>query len=110
MEKEYIIKSNIEIEQLINKKQSIASKYFIAYYQTNETNHLRLAISVSKKNGNAVERNYQKRRIREIMRSYKDTLLLDILIIARKNSMSIEFTELKEQIEYLINKIRRNNA
>ena len=107
MEKEYIIKSNQEIEELIKKKQSVVSKYFIIYYQSNETNHLRLCVSVSKKNGNAVERNHQKRRIKEVLRSYKDTLPLDVLLIAKKNSMEIDFNELKKQIDYVISKLNK---
>lgn len=107
MNKDYIIKSNQEIENLVQKKNTIASKYFILYYQHNETNHLRVCVSVSKKNGNAVMRNYQKRRIKEVLRIYKDILSFDILLVAKKSSMEIDFTELKKQIEYVIMKVNK---
>jgi len=107
MNRKYSLKQNKEIEQLVRYKISVGNKYYAIYYHKHD-GEPQIAFSVSKKNGNAVERNYQKRVIKEIVRSNIDSLKgLKILIIVKPSSKDLSFGEKKENIEYLINKIRK---
>ena len=103
MEKEYRVKKNTEIEQIIKGKRRIGNQYLTLYYKKSETNHFRLAVSVSKKIGDAVTRNHEKRRIREIFRQYKAQMLpYDILVVSKKESLIINLNELNDSIYKLL--------
>ena len=103
MEKEYRVKKSQEIENILANKNKVGSKNFTIYQKNNETNHYRLAISVSKKCGNAVIRNRHKRRIREIIR-HQSLLDCDIFIIAKISSTELTFSEMEKEILYLLRK------
>ena len=64
----------------------------------------RLAISVSKKIGSAVVRNRIKRRFREIFRGIKLSQSYDIVVLARRGSAVVNFSELKGSTVDLLNK------
>ena len=73
MNHKYTLKKNHEIKKLVEKPyQSVGNKYFVVYYQDSEST--KIAVSVSKKLGTAVFRNYQKRIVREILRRNFDLL------------------------------------
>lgn len=61
-------------------------------------------MSVSKKIGNAVVRNRLKRQIRAIMRDYDIISNVDIFIIARNKILSIDYHQMKSDIERLLKK------
>ena len=61
MKKEYRIKKSTDIELVLKHKNSVGNKNYIIYIMKNsEAKHFRLAMSVSKKLGDAVTRNRQK--------------------------------------------------
>ena len=63
-------------------------------------------MSVSKKLGNAVVRNHQKRLIRQVFTKYKSEIQsFDIFVIARHNSINLTYSEVESNIAYLIKKI-----
>ena len=103
MEKEYRVKKGKEIENILSNKKRIGNNNFTIYYKRNETGHFRLAISVSKKNGNAVMRNKEKRVIREIIRPL-NLLDFDIFIIAKSSSMDLSFEQTQKDLHYLLKK------
>lgn len=107
MNKEYRIKKSKEIEKIIKKKHSLINEYYVIYIKKNiETSHFRLGVSVSKKIGNAVVRNTEKRRIREIFRNLKGELKnYDIFVVARENSLKLTFEEKKNAIIDLLKKL-----
>lgn len=108
MKKKYILKKNYDIEKLVKKKKSVGNKYYAIYFD--ETNNItpKIAISVSKKLGNAVVRNHEKRIIREIMRSYLcDLENLEMLIVVKKNSLDLPFIKRNEEISYLLKVIKK---
>ena len=82
MKKNYRIKKSEDIEIVLKNKRSVGNKNYIIYIMKNsEAKHFRLAMSVSKKLGNAVVRNHQKRLIKQVFSKYKDEILslIDIL-------------------------------
>ena len=106
MKKNYRIKKSEDIEQIIKNKKSVGNKNYIIYIMKNsEANHFRVATSVSKKIGNAVVRNRQKRLINQVFNIYKDKILpFDIFVIARNNSITLTYSEVENNIVYLLNK------
>ncbi len=105
MKKEYRVKKSSEIEMIVKKRQSRGNKYFVLYKNENHENtHFRFAVSVSKKYGNAVERNKIKRRVREIISNKDIVNHYDIFIVVKNDAKQLKFTEIKNSLEWLIQK------
>lgn len=106
MKKTNIIKSSIEINNIINNKKVIRNKYFYIYKGTNDKNIYRFVICVSKKIGNAVRRNKIRRQIKDIIDksnlNFKQNQ--DYVIIVSKEINNINFNKMKEELINLISK------
>ena len=76
-------------------------KVFNLIYLSNSLGYARLAIVVSRKVGNSVERNKIKRNMRELFRKNKDLLKVhaDMIIIPNKGILDISRSDLQK--EYL---------
>jgi len=63
-----------------------STRYFLVFLRANQRGRPRLGIVASKKTGNAVKRNYLKRRIREFFRLHKSRLppSTDLVVVAKK--------------------------
>lgn len=104
MKKENRIKKNEEIAKIVLKKQKIKSDSFFIYYQKSNT-ITRVAISVSKKYGNAVKRNHAKRVVRELIRPEISKIVncVDLVIVVKNDFIEKTFIDLqKEMIQCLI--------
>lgn len=105
MNKKYILKANHEIEALLAKKHSVGSKYYVLYFE--RTDEVKIAVSVSKKLGNAVVRNYQKRVTKEILREFlEDYQGYSFLLVCKIPSLDLDFENKKKQIQYVLNKMK----
>ena len=94
MNKQYRLKKSFEIEKLFKKRISVGNAYFVMYDNLSSIANTRVAISVSKKLGNAVIRNKEKRIIREIIRGNVDTIKgFDILIVEKRKALNLSFEE-----------------
>lgn len=103
MKKQYRVKKNNEIEEILKNKRYSSNPYFSLYVKKqDETNHFRYAISVSKKIGNAVVRNRLKRQIRSIIRDFYLKDGYDFFIIARTKILTISFLEMKKELLNLL--------
>ena len=108
MNHKYTLKKNHEIKKLVAKpNKSVGNKYYAVYYQDSEST--KVAISVSKKLGTAVFRNYQKRITKEILRRNFE-LLRDkkLLVVVKTNSVALSFDAREKEIVKLLNSIERN--
>jgi ribonuclease P protein component len=77
----------------------VVSRYFIANLMPNTGTGQRFGFTVSKKTGNAVQRNYAKRRLRELVRHYiKDSLYTDTdyIFISRPSIKQAKWQELQD--------------
>ena len=109
MKKEDIVKYNREFNNIIKNGKYLKNNEFAIYYKENNFNHSRFGISVSKKIGNAVKRNYYKRIIRNICHNNKNLYSKnkDYIIIMRKGLISLTFDEANNSFCNLINKVYR---
>ena len=113
MKKENRLKKSHDIAHVVRLRQRVSGKYYTLYYKINQEKTL-IAISVSKKYGTAVERNYAKRVVREIIRPLFSSLpLASIVIVNKKEGKEIEFKEKKSDLEQIISnlnrKVKKNN-
>jgi len=107
MKKLNIIKKQDEINNVIKNGKLLRNKYYYLYYINNETKYYRFCICVSKKLGNAVVRNKNKRQIKDIID--KSNLIfkreLDYVIILRKEISNVSYNDKKEYLLELLCKL-----
>ena len=100
MKKLNIIKKQEEINNVIKNGKLLKNKYFFLYYIKNPTKYYRFCICVSKKLGNAVIRNKNKRQIKDIID--KSNLVfktdMDYVIILRKDITSLDYEQKKDEL------------
>lgn len=109
MKKEYRVKRNEDFQTIIKKKNSVVSKQFVVYFRSNEFDHSRIGISVSKKLGNAVVRNKIKRQVRSMVDAIFDmNKPIDYIIIVRNHYLYKTFDENKQDLMKLKKKILSN--
>ena len=106
MKKEYRIRKNEEFSSIIALKKSCACKSFVMYYAPKKIDHARAGISVSKKLGDAVERNKIKRQVRMMIHNVinLDDYPFDIIVIVRQNYLNNEFADNQNDLEKLSKK------
>ncbi len=97
--KNYRIQKNKDFKQLRFKGKKISNRYLYAYYLENDFTNTRVAISISRRVGNAVFRNKVKRIIRELFRNskYKKTSN-DILLIIDPSVKKLPYNLLKLEL------------
>lgn len=108
MEKRYRLKKNEKIAAVVHGRKRVSSSCFTVYYKKHTEKRNLYAISVGKKYGSAVERNYIKRVVREIMRPMLDVLPnVSVVIVVKEDSKARKFLHLKEDLTQLINTINQ---
>ena len=107
MKKIEIVKNNREFDTIIKNGKIKKNNEYIIYYIDNDKGFSRFGISVGKKIGNAVVRNYYKRIIRNICDMNKNLYSngKDYIIIMRKGLSLIDFHKANESYIDLIKKI-----
>ncbi len=107
--KELRIKKNHEIKNVIELRESVGDKFFVIYRKKRSDQSFRFAVSVSKKYGHAVERNYAKRCVREILKKeYLNLVGFDLVIVIKHASKFLSFSQKENQLNKLFIKIVQN--
>lgn len=107
MKKEYRVKKNEEIKEILDEKKYFSNKYFTVYKKNNlKTTHFRYAISVGKKIGKAITRNRIKRQITSIIDNSNIDISSnnDIFIIVRPTVLNIDFQTMFNELNFLFRK------
>lgn len=107
LQRTYRLKKKKDIQLLFSKGKSVASPYLVLYRRKRLTGqYARIAFAVSKKIGNAVERNRIKRLLREGIRPYVKYLdnSYDIILVARAKIKGISFHDIERNITVLLDR------
>ena len=107
MKKNEVVKNNYEFNNIIKNGKYVKNGEFIIYYIDNDIGHSRFGISVGKKIGNAVTRNYYKRIIRNICDKSKNLYSKekDYIIIVRKGLTVLNYNDISDSFIDLNKKI-----
>jgi ribonuclease P protein component len=103
------LKKNKEFKKVYENGKSYATRNLVIYclnYEKGKKN--RYGLSVSTKIGSAVVRNKLKRRLREIIREFekeKEFKGYDVIFIARKPVVQINYQHLKRDVKKLYKKM-----
>jgi len=107
------LKKNEDFKNLL-KGRKLSNKYFVMFYKkilNKNYNNLNISIVAKKKLGNAVKRNFCKRRFKNLVNeAVKKTLLnfkYSYLILAKDNALKKDsFEDLKKTMFAEFNKVR----
>ncbi len=107
MKKQYRLTRNIDFQKIIATKQSVSNGVFIVYYAKSDVDHLRVGLSVGKKMGNAVQRNYIKRQIRAMADEVLDfSVPYNLIIISRPKFNLCSFQDNRKDLLQVLKKIK----
>ena len=111
MKKINIIKKNEDFKKIIDMNNCVKNRVFLIHYGSNNLEYYRFGISVSKKIGKAVTRNYYKRIVRNIVDNHKKLYSKgkDYIIILRKACIEMNYSEIEQSFLQLINKIEKES-
>ena len=101
------LKQNHEFRRLYQKGKSAVSPFFAIYCRRNGRSQNRLGITTGVKLGNAVKRNFARRRIRELYRTNesKFTPGFDIVVVARTRILYGHYGELEHSFLRMMKKL-----
>ena len=101
------LKQNHEFRRLYNKGKSAVSPYFAIYCRKTGRPQSRLGITTGVKLGNAVKRNFVRRRIRALYRTQEARLVpgYDIVVVARTRAIFGRYADLERSFVQLMKKL-----
>ena len=101
------LKQNHEFRRLYNKGKSAVSPYFAIYCRKTNRPESRLGITTGVKLGNAVKRNFVRRRIRELYRTNEAKFLpgYDIVVVARTRAIFGRYADLERNFLHQMKKL-----
>ncbi len=104
MKKRFRIKKEQDFKLVFKKGKSYANRQFVVYLRDHpEVSHLRLGISVSKRLGNAVQRNKIKRRIRAFFQHHKgDLKAKEYVVIARNPVSGMDYHQMEKSLLHVL--------
>ncbi len=100
------VRKSQEFQKLIHTGKKVTNGQFALYYLPKKEEMNRIGITLSKKIGNAVERNKLKRQVRMMCQDLIDfdTCKYDAIIIVRYGYQDNDYATNKKNLEKLFNK------
>jgi ribonuclease P protein component len=93
-----------DFEQVYQQGLKTPGRYMTLFLLKNGQPVSRLGIAATRKIGNAVVRNRAKRLVRAIYRQHKPAPGLDIVIIPRREFLSVEFASLEAEYQSILSR------
>lgn len=112
MNKDHIVKSNIDFQRIIKNNKPFKYKDYIIYIERNDDSNYRFGFSVGKKIGHAVIRNKIKRQLRSIISKKDYQNGFNCIIIVGSNILNKSYFQMEEdltKILFNLNLIKEKN-
>ncbi len=97
-----------EIQQLFKRGKRIRAKDYLGLYLKNGESFPKLGVSLKKKLGNAVTRNYERRTVKEIFRTSKSIMPNVNLMIIKVTRSNLSFKDKEIQVKNMLRNIKLN--
>lgn len=106
MKKKNRVRKHQEFQKLIHKGKKASNQSFVFYFMPASEEEGRIGITLSKKIGNAVERNLIKRQVRMMCQDLIDfeNCGYDGILIIRYGYLNNDFARNKKSLEKLLSK------
>jgi ribonuclease P protein component len=106
LKRSFRLTRNEDIKNVRQEGISLAHKAIVLGFKSNDLKKNRIAVIAGRSIGGAVQRNLAKRRIRSAFQCFQSELSkgFDIVIIARKPILEIEYQEILEALRSLLAK------
>ncbi len=104
MNKKYRLRRNRDFQYTYKKGRSIRHPLLVLIYRRTDRDESRIGFSITKKFGNAVQRNRIKRQLREILRLQYNQLKngYDIIFVVRKEARGASYQMLEGAVHNLL--------
>lgn len=105
MEKDLRLRKNRDFQTVFKKGKSSWNRQFTLIIKRNNLGKSRVGFTITKKYGNAVERNKLRRRLREIIRNNKDLLFkgYDMVLIPKAGTKNMTYQDLESSVRHIFN-------
>ncbi len=101
------LRKSWQFRKIYKEGDKYFSNLFILYVLPNNTQEIRVGLTVTKKVGISVQRNRIKRVIREVLRSLKGIAPgNDLVVIARKSAVNLKYSQARDSLTYLLYRAR----
>lgn len=103
------LKKNRDFRRVFQRGKSVATGKLVLYWFERRSGTFRVGFSVSKKIGNAVERNRIKRLLRECFRLHEETLQerpLDFVVVCRPGASEMDYDAVDADVRKLLRKAK----
>lgn len=100
------LRAAADFARVYDRKCKASTEHLLIFAANNATTQTRFGLSVSKKNGGAVQRNLIKRRLREAFRHERASLPpgLDLILIPKKSTES-SLTDYRDALQHVCPKL-----
>ena len=104
MKKEYRLRRNSDFQYTYKKGRSLRHPLLVLIYRNTNRTRTRIGFSITKKFGNAVQRNRIKRQLREILRLQYHQLKqgYDLIFVVRKEAKGASYQILEGAVHNLL--------
>lgn len=104
MDRSYTLKRHKEFRYTYARGRSQSLSLFTLVYAKSRNETVRVGLSVSKRIGNAVQRNRAKRRMRAALTPFITHIAggFNVIFVARQEVLTAPFSELSRQMETLL--------